>query len=218
MTNPTTFPDTEAQKKAIETDGCLYLADSAVGIRVGEFAKKGWPRTNVEGLKFLKANTVDDERIVKLLYATLPGSKLGAYILLHPFPSRIFCFLAPRIKERQTLAILIGGRGSKIRLYKCSHKLSVQPASGDLMQLVPEQLAVDSVSPITVDLKEGGYTVFDGRLGFTILEGDPIVLVFALPERLKLWKTLELPNQPELKEMAAEMSHSTIGFNFTFTK
>lgn len=77
-------------------------------------------------------------------------------MLLHPSPNRIFCFLAPKGKERQTLAILIGGRGSRIILYKGSHKLSVQPAGGDLMQLLPEQLAVDSVSPVTVELKEGG--------------------------------------------------------------
>ena len=77
-------------------------------------------------------------------------------MLLYPSPNRIFCFLAPKGKERQTLAILIGGRGSRMILYKGSHKLSVQPAGGDLMQLLPEQLAVDSVSPVTVELKEGG--------------------------------------------------------------
>lgn len=58
---PTISPEVEAQKVAIDTDGFLYLADSAVGIRAGEFAKKGWPRTNVEGLRFLKKHTVDDE-------------------------------------------------------------------------------------------------------------------------------------------------------------
>lgn len=76
-------------------------------------------------------------------------------MLLHPSPNRMFCFLAPKGKERQTLAVLIWGKGSRIVLYKGSHKLSVQPAGGVLMQLFPEQLAVDSVSPVTVDLKEG---------------------------------------------------------------
>ena len=75
---------------------------------------------------------------------------------LPPYPARISCFLAPKVKERQTLAVLIWGKGSKIVLYKGSHMLSVQPAGGFLMQLLPEQLAADSVSPVTVDLKEGG--------------------------------------------------------------
>lgn len=57
----TTSPDAEAQRIAIDTDGFLYLADSAIGIRAAEFAKKGWPRTNIEGLRFLKKHTVDDE-------------------------------------------------------------------------------------------------------------------------------------------------------------
>ena len=77
-------------------------------------------------------------------------------MLLYPSPKRISCFLAPKGKERQTLAVLIWGKGSRIILYKGSHKLSVQPAGGDLMQLLPEQLKVDSVSPESVDLKEGG--------------------------------------------------------------
>jgi len=53
--------DAVAQRTAIDTDGLLYLADSALGMRAGEFAKKGWPRTNIEGLRFLKKHTVDDE-------------------------------------------------------------------------------------------------------------------------------------------------------------
>ena len=57
----TMSPDAEAQRIAIDTDGFLYLADSAVGMRAGEFGKKGWPRTNIEGLRFLKKHTVDDE-------------------------------------------------------------------------------------------------------------------------------------------------------------
>lgn len=56
-----TSPDAETQKTAIDTDGFIYLADSAVGVRAGDFAKKGWPRTNIEGLRFLKQHTVDDE-------------------------------------------------------------------------------------------------------------------------------------------------------------
>ncbi|MCJ1231503.1 hypothetical protein MMC12_008180 [Toensbergia leucococca] len=152
----TMSPDAEAQRIAIDTDGFLYLADSAVGMRAGEFGKKGWPRTNIEGLRFLKKHTVDDERIVNLLHVTLPGSKVGGYMHLPPNPARISCFIAPTVKERQALAVLIWRKGSRIVLYKGSHKLSVQPAGGFLMQLLPEQLAVDSVSPVTVDLKEGG--------------------------------------------------------------
>ena len=57
----TASPDAVAQRTAIDTDGFLYLADSAVGMRAGEFAKKEWPRTNIEGLRFLKKHTVDDE-------------------------------------------------------------------------------------------------------------------------------------------------------------
>jgi hypothetical protein len=77
-------------------------------------------------------------------------------MLLHSSPNRIFCFLAPKRKERQTLAILIWGNKSRIVLYKGSHKLFVQPADDVLMQLLPEQLAVDSVSPVTVNLKKNG--------------------------------------------------------------
>lgn len=75
-------------------------------------------------------------------------------MLLHPFHGRILCFLAPNGRERQTLAILIWGKGSKVIFYKGSHKLSVQPAEGDLMELSPEQLA--AVSPITISLENGG--------------------------------------------------------------
>lgn len=52
---------TEEWRAAIDTDGYICLDDSAVGLRVEEFAKKGWPRTNLEGLKFLKEHTLDDE-------------------------------------------------------------------------------------------------------------------------------------------------------------
>ena len=61
-----------------------------------------------------------------------------------------------------------------------------------------------------------GSTIFDGRLGFTIIDGAAVTLVSAVPERLKTWKTLELPKLLELKNMVAGMSHSTIGFNFKF--
>lgn len=57
----TTSPDAEAQRTAIDTDRFLYLADSAVGMRAEEFAKTGWPCTNIEGLRFLKNHTIDDE-------------------------------------------------------------------------------------------------------------------------------------------------------------
>ena len=50
----------EAWGAAIDTDGFVYLADSAVGLQADEFAKKGWPRTNLDGLKFLKKHTIDD--------------------------------------------------------------------------------------------------------------------------------------------------------------
>ena len=94
-------------RAAIDMDGYISLADSGVGLRAEEFAKKGWPRTNLDGLKFLKAHTVDDARIVEIHGSALPGSRVGAYMLLHPFPGHILCFLAPNGRERQTLAILI---------------------------------------------------------------------------------------------------------------
>ena len=77
-------------------------------------------------------------------------------MLLHPFDGRILCLLAPNGQERQNLAILVWGKGSKVTFYKGSHKLSVQPAEGALMELSPEQLAVPSVKPVTISLKEGG--------------------------------------------------------------
>lgn len=100
--------------------------------------------------------------------------------------------------------------------YKGSHKLSVQPAQGDLMELSPEQLDVPSVNPVTISLENGGFTIFDGRLGFSIIHGVALTLVSAVSKRLKTWKTLKLLNLSELKNMVAEMSHPTIGFNFTF--
>lgn len=101
-------------------------------------------------------------------------------------------------------------------IYKGSHKLSVQPAQGDLMEVSPEQLATSSVSPTTISLEDGGFTIFDGRLGFSIIDGVAVAWVSAIPERLKTWMALKLPDTLELKAMVADMSHPTIGFNFTF--
>ena len=54
-------PKVKAQKVTINTNSFLYLANSAISMRAREFTKKGWPRKNVKGLKFLKKHTVDDE-------------------------------------------------------------------------------------------------------------------------------------------------------------
>ena len=101
-------------------------------------------------------------------------------------------------------------------IYKGSHKLSFQSAQGDLMKLSPEQLATSSVSPTTISLEDGGFTIFDGRLGFSIIDGVAVAWVSAIPERLKTWKALKLSNTLELKAMVADMSHPTMGINFTF--
>lgn len=79
------FPDAEAQRIAIDTDGFLYLADSAVGLRAEEFAKNGWPRTNLEGLRFLKKHTVDDEvRIFAHFWA--PSNIIYSVLLIYFTP------------------------------------------------------------------------------------------------------------------------------------
>ena len=83
------------------------------------------------------------------------------------------------------------------------------------MELSPEKMATSSVSPITVSLEDGGFTIFDGRLGFIIVDGVAVALVSAVPERLKTWKMMRLPNSSELRNMVAEMSHSTIELSFT---
>jgi len=62
--------------------------------------------------------------------------------------------MAPGRQERQTLAIFIWSRGSKVDFYKGSHKLSVQPAEGILMELSREQIAKQEV--VTLDIEEGG--------------------------------------------------------------
>lgn len=58
--------------------------------------------------------------------------------------------------------------------------------------------------------------ILDGRLGFSLVEGVAVALVFAVEERLKRFAKLQFPNLPEIKTKAAELTHSTIGFNITF--
>lgn len=56
----TSISTAEEWRAAIDMDGVICLTDPAVGLRADEFAKKGWPRINIDGLRFLKKHTLDD--------------------------------------------------------------------------------------------------------------------------------------------------------------
>ena len=94
------------------------------------------------------------KRVVEILTTAFPYSKLGGYFPVQPSEGRIFCCMAPGRQERQTLAISTWSKGSKVEFWKGSHKLSVQPAKGTLMELSREQVAKQD--SVTLDIEDGG--------------------------------------------------------------
>lgn len=71
----------ERWRAAIDMNGFISLDDPAVGLRAEEFANKRWPRTSLDGLRFLKEHTSDDNRILEIYASALYGSKVETYIL-----------------------------------------------------------------------------------------------------------------------------------------
>ena len=83
-------------RAAIDMDGYICLTDSGVGLRAEEFAKKGWPRTNLDGLKFLKAHTLDDAVSKPFSTPLLASSHKN---LSASSRSMILRFLGPRLEH-----------------------------------------------------------------------------------------------------------------------
>ncbi|RGP71686.1 hypothetical protein FLONG3_6990 [Fusarium longipes] len=67
-------------------------------------------------------------------------------------------------------------------------------------------------------MKKGGLSIADGRTGFKIVRGRAILLAFIVPEELKVWAKMQLPEGRGLEPIVQQMQgvSSRIGTNFAF--
>lgn len=104
--------------------------------------------------------------------------------------------------------------------YKGSHRHSLDAKSGriGLLEVPPESLDTTDIKPTEVSMKDGGWAIVDGRLGFKILQGITITVAFAAEEELKEWGKMKLPKIPTLMQRVTEMESEKIRMNFEFVE
>ncbi|KAL5400096.1 hypothetical protein PMIN03_012576, partial [Paraphaeosphaeria minitans] len=91
------------------------------------------------------------------------------------------------IDKVKGLVVQLFPPGSTIVFYKRSHLHALRAQNGKigLLQVPPERLHGKGIEPCEVTMKDGGCAIIDARLAFQIIEGNTIMIAFAVEEEVK---------------------------------
>ncbi|KAI9753312.1 MAG: hypothetical protein M4579_005231 [Chaenotheca gracillima] len=152
------------RRHMIESDGFFSEDDANIGKQVDSMIQKGYPFPSVEGLDFLKRNTIEDERVRETIESLFSWAGIGAYKIMGADPKkRIFCSIQNERDEPypfEALNVYYWSTGSEVVFYKRSHRypMHAKDASHGIKWLeVPyESLSVNDIEPEERTLGSGG--------------------------------------------------------------
>ncbi|KAH8909455.1 hypothetical protein BR93DRAFT_965557 [Coniochaeta sp. PMI_546] len=172
---------------ALRSPGFYYEADPGVGERASQ-PFEGY--TTESGLKFYEDNFLKNERIAGVLKASFDQCNLTAYRTFAPDEKRAFQFRRGGVKADCILVVLLWPPDSEVIFYRDSwkHNMTAVAADNGLWR-VPQASAVKAGldKGTRVSLKQGGFTIHDGRTLVTFARGRPIAASFAPDEFLRKW-------------------------------
>jgi len=201
--------------KSVREKGFFWVSDKAVGTRVDKIRETGYPFDRKDGLVFCRLSTVGDERVRRVASSVIERPGLGAWKAFGRDPSRGYCtFRNPPSEVRKPVAlhVQLWPTNSKVVFHEGSHlhSLDVKPASTGWFEVSLEELKSKGVTPVEVTMKEGGLSISDARLAFTIVEGTAIIFGFGAREEVKQWAKMKLPKSLELEEEVKIMREEAI--------
>lgn len=215
-------------------DGVFFLDDAEVGRRFQEINEKRFPFQTVEGLDFCRITTLQDERIRCIIESFFERSGLGLLKVYGSRPDTIFTFLNnpsnepseefdEKNKGKQNVKVLLVqllAKGSTVVFYKRSHLhfLQARLARIGLLQVPPESLEREDIESCEVTMKDGGFAIIDGRLAFRIVNGQAIIVGFAVEEEVKVWAKMRLPKEAGVMAKVEEMNGEKIVMNVEFVE
>ncbi|KAL6716970.1 hypothetical protein ACLMJK_004883 [Lecanora helva] len=142
-------------------------------------------------------------------------SSLGCYKALGT-PNHVYCFLNNTQPDTQAIIVQLWSKNSKAAFYKGSHRqlLRAEAALNGYLEIPRANLAIEGVEYEEINMKEGGRTIIDARVGFVVIQGLVINLGFATKEELKTWATMKVPDIPPIRDRVEKLAIPAIGNNF----
>ncbi|KAL8645781.1 MAG: hypothetical protein Q9210_006520 [Variospora velana] len=142
-----------------------------------------------------------------------PG--LGALKAFGRDPNHAYCtFRNPPSEVRKPVALLVQlwPTNSKVVFHEGLHlhSLDIKPASTGWFEVSLGELKTKNVTSVEVTMEEGGLSISDARLAFTIVQGTAIILGFGVREEVEQWAKMKLPKSRELEEEVEAMKVEAI--------
>ncbi|KAF5249040.1 hypothetical protein FANTH_5633 [Fusarium anthophilum] len=218
MASPRIFPAEDASA-SIQRTGLYALEDHAVGDRVTEFSRKGFPTKSPAGLEFVAQNSFDREDIHHVLVKTLhePQLQLGLIkIWSYALPSD-YAFRLHNGAPGDPVCLLVHlfSPDSVVSFYEgsVSRETEVDPLVTKRWGVLatPKQcLDIDDFSVHITELKEGGLILSDSRLLFSITRGFTITIGCPTKIEHETWGLMDLPASDEIKAKVEELKNRGI--------
>ncbi|KAI3331230.1 hypothetical protein F4824DRAFT_476004 [Ustulina deusta] len=227
MALPCSFSSADALM-CLRTYGFFVLEDALVGKRVSDFDQRGLPFKTPYGLDFCAQNTLDNKDIRSVVESTIDRPRWGLIkVYSDKLPPNLAFFFHNRLGQQMpTILIQLWGPDSSVVFYEGTHlqnvdakeSKSLEESEGKdwgLLALPRTQMRRHGIVEKTVEMKQGGLVLLDGRLGFTILNGYVFNIGFAAEAEIQFWAKMDLPASDEIKAKVDELQQR-LNTNFTF--
>ncbi|KAI1357215.1 hypothetical protein F5Y08DRAFT_324789 [Xylaria arbuscula] len=216
------FP-AKVAKECIKETGAYVMEDASTGCRVDEFInRENLPLRKPNGLEFCARNSLYNKDVRDVIESTIDRPYWGLAKTYNsdvlPSDQAYFFLQGPEIRA---VYILLFTPRTRFLLFEGSHKEKIRGkvmSRFGLLTLPHDTLRTEGIAAVLHEMAEGGFALIDGRTGWTLLEGQEMVIGYASEAEIRSWGEYELGDTAPLREKVAELYRNGIKAKFKFVK
>ncbi|KAI0163858.1 hypothetical protein GGR57DRAFT_489633 [Xylariaceae sp. FL1272] len=241
MASPTVLPTNDADqslylfptnlaKECLKNTGAYVMEDASAGRRVDEFInRQNLPLRKPNGLDFCAQNSlyikyISDfsQNVRDVIESTInqPHWGLAKTYNSDILPSDQAYFFLQGAEIRAIYILLFTPR-TRFLLFEGSHERRIHGKVMSRFGLLTSPHGVlrkEGIAAVTHEMAKGGFALIDGRTGWTLLEGQEMVIGYASEAEIRSWGEYELGDTAALRDKVAELNRNGIKAKFKFVK